>query len=391
MPKTDLTRPSLRRLSSLGKGIAPAENEPAVDPVGGDFGAGVIRGIAVCTRGEALGHDMWCDAQFVQSVCDQINASGDTGVKARFTHPNECGDGLAEGLGRVKSARVDGDVVRGDLHLSKSSHITPNGNLAQFILTRAEEDPSSFGASIAYHFDDAAEVEFLVANTVANAAASMFVSPDSDNEENLPHCRLGILKAVDLVDSPAANPDGLFRADGPASDAERLALFALGLNADRPAVTSFGAHPDRVRSFVSKFLERNGLTLTTAAKEPAMPNESLTPATTQPAAADGRQAMLAELALFTDTFGAEQGTVWLKEGRTFQDCCLLSVGLLKAENAKLRTEQTEALAAKDGELKALNDRLASLHTGEKTPVTFSAAPAAPTKTLRELFAVPSAN
>jgi hypothetical protein len=105
------TRPRLLR-STIARGLA-AGDQP-VDRTGGDFGAGIVRGMAILTRGEALGHGLWCDRVMLSQVATAINASAN-GAKARFTHPDLSGDGLGKGLGRVKNASLDGDVVRRNL------------------------------------------------------------------------------------------------------------------------------------------------------------------------------------------------------------------------------------------------------------------------------------
>jgi hypothetical protein len=46
-----------------------------VDRTGGMFSAGIIRGVSVITRGEALGHEMWIDARFLSDVTGAINGS----------------------------------------------------------------------------------------------------------------------------------------------------------------------------------------------------------------------------------------------------------------------------------------------------------------------------
>ena len=56
-----------KRLRGLTvRGLAKADN--AIDPTGGNFGAGIIRGFAVITRGEALGHGFWIDTKFVRQT-----------------------------------------------------------------------------------------------------------------------------------------------------------------------------------------------------------------------------------------------------------------------------------------------------------------------------------
>ena len=81
---------------------------------GGDSKAGLIVAASVTTRGEAIGHGMWLDNEFLGSVAEAINSQGDQGIKSRFTHPSMSGDGLGRFLGRIKDGRVSGDQVLAD-------------------------------------------------------------------------------------------------------------------------------------------------------------------------------------------------------------------------------------------------------------------------------------
>lgn len=270
------SRPRLLR-STIARGISTrglAASEKPIDPTGGDFGAGIIRGMAVLTRGEALGHGLWCDRTMLSQVCDAINSSS-KGVKARFTHPDLSGDGLGKALGRVKNAGLDGDVVRGDLHFTQSAHQTPEGDLARYVMSLAAEDPAAFGNSIAFDEDYVAEDKHRAHHSQADSDGyPEFRSPDPDNERNLPHARVKDLRAIDAVDDPAANPAGLFhRGQELAADAEKLIAFSLGLSNERPALVALDADPDRIAGFIQRFLSRNNLTITQ--KEAAVPGKTI--------------------------------------------------------------------------------------------------------------------
>src|SRR3990172_4108480 len=134
------TKPRLLR-------AAPSRGaKPIVEREGGDYGAGLIRQAAIVTRGEALGHWMWLDGIFVSTVQKQINASS-RGIKARFAHPSLSADGLGTFLGRLKGAAGDEQKTYADLHFSKSSHNTPDGDLASYVMNLATEDSAAFGMS----------------------------------------------------------------------------------------------------------------------------------------------------------------------------------------------------------------------------------------------------
>lgn len=255
MKTVDLTKsPSADMLRSApARGI---EGKGAIDRAGGDKKAGLIRGFSVITRGEALGHGLWIDDEMLASVERSINEAGKQGVKARFTHPGLSNDGLGSFLGRVKNAKRDGDLVRADLHFSQSSHKTPDGDLAEYVMKLAEEDPASFGTSIVFRRDRAEEEKHRVANTTDDDG---FVSPDKNNKQNLPHARLKSLYAVDAVDNPAANPSGMFHATDVPGEADSLLSYALGLTNERPQFSSLPVDPDRAAGFVNRFLQLNNL------------------------------------------------------------------------------------------------------------------------------------
>ncbi len=229
---------------------------------GGDSGAGLIQRFSVITRGEALGHETWIDKDFLQETADAINATGESGIKSRFTHPDMSGDGLGKFLGRVKTGRVIGNQVYADLHLSELAHSTPEGDLATFVMDMAEKEPDMFGTSIVFRRGMAAEEEFRAANL---DKTGKFKSPDRNNEANLLHARLAELRADDVVDEPAANPDGMFHRGGNiVTDASALLDYAFGLKDEVPELSSLDIDPDRVVAFLERYLDRNKMHIISA-------------------------------------------------------------------------------------------------------------------------------
>lgn len=394
MPRKSVlsSKPTTYR-GGIARGLKAGEKEKLpVDPKGGDYGAGVIRGMAIITRGEALGHGVWIDEEMLSSVADSINATSG-GAKARFTHPDLSGDGLGKFTGRVKNAFVDGDVTRGDLHFSKTSHQTPDGDLAGYLMQLAQDDPEAFGNSIAFEPDFDAEELFVL----EHGGWDEFESPDPLNEKNLAHARMKELRAVDAVDEPAANPTGLFhRGQELIEEADALLSWTLGLSSQRPTLKSLDVDADRVGGFVQRFLDRHNLALTS--KEHPMPNGKLNaaaetetkpanetnPAETAPAAeapkeetkpaeapkveekpaAEAKpaetQAATGEGGKFLSAFG-DKGGVWFAQGKTFAEAQELYVADLKATNAKLSADNAEL------------SKQVQLLKGEAKPVSFQAA------------------
>lgn len=139
-----------------------------------DREAGVIRGVAVITVGPALGHGLMIDS----TTLDQVMQSATTyanGLKVKMNHEGRAGDII----GFVKNFAVDGEVLRGDFYLLKSS---PH---REYVLELAETIPDTFGMSIS------------------------FSGPDESKDGKL-FARCTEIYSCDLVTEPAANPSGLF-------------------------------------------------------------------------------------------------------------------------------------------------------------------------------------
>lgn len=138
-----------------------------------DSKAAFIPAVSVLTVGKAIGHDFKIDALTLEQV-RECGAQFQDGVRVKIEH----GTGFEAIVGVLKSFRVDGDQLRADLHLIESHAQTPA------ILEMAEKMPGAFGLSIAFSGE-----------TDKSGAA-----------------RCTELYSVDLVDFPAANPNGLFSA-----------------------------------------------------------------------------------------------------------------------------------------------------------------------------------
>lgn len=151
----------------------------------------VIEGFAVVTKGVTHDERGEFDDIALESVVEMGNKAK-AGTKSRFGHPNMSSTALGTFLGRVKNFRRDGDIVRADLHIDKTAHETPDGNLAGYVMNLAQSDPQAFGSSMVIHWDE----EFRDEKT-------------KDGDELPPFIRVKNLLSVDIVDDPAAN-NGLF-------------------------------------------------------------------------------------------------------------------------------------------------------------------------------------
>lgn len=371
MPQPDLSTAPKYLRSTPARGIS-TDNAKPIDRTGGRYGAGIIRGVSVITVGEALGHDMWVDETMLEQVAEHINRYN-KGIKSRYTHPSLSGDGLGRHVARLSDAYVDGDQVFADQHFLASAHDTPEGDLAGYLLTLADEDPEAYGLSIVFRHDQAAMDEF----TALNSQGGQFQSPDPRNVNNYVHARVAEVRAADAVDEPAANPAGLFsKEQGIAEEADQLAAYALGLSDTKPELVSLDIDPDRIRGFASRFLHSHALEVKPMAKqlneekpvdevvEQPTPAEAATDApsdepeeatatetaeTAEPVAAStgGSESSRAEFARFREAFGDHAGD-YFAAGLSFEAAQARHVVLLAEENAALK-QQLEALGQAGGE------------------------------------------
>ena len=323
----------------------------AISDEGGEYGHGYIAGLSVITRGEASGHEMWIDADFLSDVTAAGNAAN-AGLKARFTHPGQSSDVLGTYLGKYHNFRTEGSKVVADLHFQESASNTPDGDLAAYVRQLAIDAPDAFGVSIVFD----ANLAEMESHTLENTQGGRFVSPDEDNKNNYQHARLSRLRAADVVDDPAANPDGLFHRHAQiAQDADGLFEYALGLRDDKPDLIALSVDGDRVKAALHRFLSRHNLSLiqegepmADAVEQPEVP---ATPQVT-------REDFAAELQRYLTAFG-QQGGEWFAAGESFEDCQSLQLAALR--------EQVEALTAERDELAA---RIAAVDLGEDEPEEF---------------------
>ena len=115
---------------------------------------GMMSGVYICTEGEALGHGVNLDSEFIANVIKMGNEKKQ-GLKVRFGHPNMSSTALGTFLGRAKNFKAgkmpDGSSVAiADVFLSNSAKEAPQGNLYDYVLSLADEDAKAFGMSIVF-------------------------------------------------------------------------------------------------------------------------------------------------------------------------------------------------------------------------------------------------
>jgi hypothetical protein len=133
-------------------------------------------------------------------------------------------------LGKVKNARVVGDKAVADLHLAEHASKTPDGDLANYVMSMAEESPEDFGMSIAFDGalvfkrPDGSEVEYRVSECGPDGDFTSTKPVDATTSK--PFARIVKMRASDVVDEPAANRDGLFAAFAGTTNLDAADAFA---------------------------------------------------------------------------------------------------------------------------------------------------------------------
>jgi hypothetical protein len=257
-----------------------------------DAGKHELTGASVIRPGEALGHGIWIDAEMCAQVVTLANGGKESGLKARFGHPNMCNDALGTFLGRWKNLRAvpeTGGVI-GDLFLSSTAAESPKGDLRKYIEEMAAKEPQHFGASIVFTRDTAAEQALLLANggKVATDDYGEYIdlaeykSPDPANVKNLPHARCAELHAADLVDDPAAT-DGMFSGAAGMSLAGQVTEWldthpeALKAIADAPEMLSIATrYGKELAPFIARYQANAALAVAPDAP-PAPPPAAVEP------------------------------------------------------------------------------------------------------------------
>ena len=246
----------------------------------------VLHDVQITLEGEALGHGVWLDREFCEAVAEQGNATGDVGLKVRYGHPAMCSDAIGTELARAKNFRVvdvereiDGQKVQAagvvaDVHLLKSAHSAPQGDIAKHVLETAKEDPGQFGQSIVFTYSDwvvkdkdgnrhsyKEEVqkpydEWCESEVGKSASGEAHWKKDKElrsaweekSADGKFYAVLGKLHGSDFTDTPAAT-DGIFSTGTLAEEAEQM------LDEHPQILETLEKNPKSV----FEFLERTGL------------------------------------------------------------------------------------------------------------------------------------
>lgn len=212
--------------------------------------AGVIYGVSAIQAVEALGHGVLADATTLAQVEEHGNATK-MGLKCRYTHPGMSSDGLGKMLGRLRDFRVEGDKTVADLYFNKSSRKTPDGDLGDYVMTLAEEDPAALGMSIVF------DMQAVWVTTDGEEVPAGDDDEDRDEQytTTMPLARVKALMACDVVDEPAANRDGLFSS----------ALWASNVQAEQAfdqldnVLNEWGVSPQKAYEVATRYFDARGV------------------------------------------------------------------------------------------------------------------------------------
>jgi hypothetical protein len=217
-----------------------------------DTEKGIIKGVKVCSEGEAKGHGVQLNKNFIREVT-RLGKEHGPGIKARFGHPNMCATSLGTYIGRYKNYRTNIETTQegtrhhsiADLHLDETAKNLPKiGNAWDYIFKLAQTSPDMFGNSIVF---TPGESEY---ETIENQDGS---------KSQVEYATIESLHATDLVDDPAAT-DGLFSKF---SDDDMAAQVTMFLDQHTEVYELAASHPEIVEEFLRKYeLHKNHKNMT---------------------------------------------------------------------------------------------------------------------------------
>lgn len=143
-----------------------------------DKTTGILSGVSMVTIGPVKTHGVYADTKTLETVkaCAETHTGG---LRVKMEH----GKGAGAIVGVLKGYRIDGQQLRADLHLLKT------GEHFSKLMEMSETIPEAFGLSIACSGD---RERIKVAEVDVEAL------------------RCQEIYSCDIVDGPAANPNGLF-------------------------------------------------------------------------------------------------------------------------------------------------------------------------------------
>lgn len=201
-----------------------------------DAEAGTITGVSIITKGAVRGWNVMADDTTLEQV-KKCALEFTNGVKVKLNHYS----GVEGIIGTLKNFRIKGKKLLADFTLMKSH---PQFS---YLIELCETMPEDIGFSISF-------------------------SGESEEKNNMLYARCRELYSIDLVDQPAANPDGLF------SDAGQQASRPAGLHSSAPK----GAAPAHFQSDAPDKISMSTPATPPAAPAATPPAPAAAPAQTEP-------------------------------------------------------------------------------------------------------------
>lgn len=277
-----------------------------------DRASRLIAGVSVITVGEADGHSLFIDDTTLKQVAETASAYKG-GLKVKFNH----GGGLESIVGTLQNFKVEGGKVRADLH------ILENAEDGDKVFELAEKIPDSFGLSISF-------------------------SNHPEEVDGKKFARCAEIYSADLVDSPAANPSGLFSKQNDKPETTIMSkAFALALSLPETATE------EEIAAALTKRLEASqptDLTKVTADIEAA--KTELSKLTTAAAAAT-EQAKKTEITALVAEASRDGKVVPLTDEQLSKmDVADIKemISKLPAQQVSLKKKATSAVPTKDGKI-----------------------------------------
>ena len=324
-----------------------------------DAEAGIIRDVVMVQEGEAKGHEVHLDAEFIDDIVAYDNHNfSKTGLKGRFGHPGASSETMGTQLGIFRNFRKreqDGKAQAiADLHLLESSELSPSHpGMKSWVLKMAEEQPDFMMSSIVFrgdgYYQRDPEGKKHKLRIEYSESEGRYFKGYKEEYGNI-YISMGEHFYTDLVEAGAATENLFSNQANPHLFVAQADQFLY----DHPELKKFiQANPDKVTAFFGSL----GIQLTGSAIEPKPKPKTMAfnlftwLSGETPAAAEDIETIRTELT------NAQTSVMELKQGN---DALQSALGEVETQLAKA-TERIAELEAKP----------AALHTGGPTEAPVS--------------------
>lgn len=181
--------------------------------------AGTAKDVVLCEVGEASGHGVHLEQEFIDDTAKYAQANHETnGLKSRFGHPDASSTTMGNQLGYYKNFRVRNNQVIADYQLLQAAKISKKGDMWNWFFDLAEEKPDFIMSSIVfapageYQYDDDGNRHWVWISKIGEDAGYKY-SEDYEYDRKKPvYVKMGHLYFADMVENGAAT-NSLFSAE----------------------------------------------------------------------------------------------------------------------------------------------------------------------------------